>query len=109
MDSLRDVEELVNDPELRAEAARIREAARSMRVEYKRHAKEPQWALVRKLIANPLDRLKEKIQEDLFRLSAEKNALVPVDRDPVPGVYQKQLDRYYENLGSGLERGNPAP
>jgi hypothetical protein len=100
IDSLRDVEELVRDPELRAEAARIRETARSMRVEYKRHAKEPQWPLVRRLLAEPLDQLRERVQAELLRQSAERNALVPVDRDPVPTLFQKQLERYYENLGS---------
>ena len=100
-DSLRDVEELVRDPALRSEAARIREAVRSMRVEYKRHSKEPEWPLVRRLIANPLERLTEKVQEELLRLSSERNSLVPVDRDPVPSLYQLQLDRYYENLGTG--------
>lgn len=100
-DSIRDVEELVRDPEMRAEAARIREAVRSMRVDYKRHAKEPEWPLVRRLIANPLQQLTEKVQEELLRLSAERNALIPVDRDPVPSLYQQRLDRYYENLGTG--------
>jgi hypothetical protein len=101
-DSIRDVEELVRDPEMRAEAARIREAVRSMRVDHKRHAKEPEWPLVRQLIANPLQQLTEKVQEELLRLSAERNALIPVDRDPVPSLYQQRLDRYYENLGTGM-------
>ncbi len=100
-DSIRDVEELVRDPEMRAEASRIREAVRSMRVDYKRHAKEPEWPLVRQLVANPLQQLTEKVQEELLRLSAERNALIPVDRDPVPSLYQQRLDRYYENLGTG--------
>ncbi len=38
-DALRDVEEMVRDPELRAEAARIREAARDIRRDYKRFSK----------------------------------------------------------------------
>ena len=104
LDSLRDAEELVRSPELRAEAGRIREAARSMRIDYKRHAKEPEWPLVRRLIAEPLNQLREKVQEELLRQSAERNALIPIDRDPVPGVYQQQLDRYYENIGSGKSR-----
>ena len=104
LDSLRDAEELVRAPELRAEAGRIREAARSMRIDYKRHAKEPEWPLVRRLIAEPLNQLREKVQGELLRQSAERNALIPIDRDPVPGVYQQQLDRYYENIGSGKNR-----
>ena len=104
LDSLRDAEELVRSPELRAEAGRIREAARSMRIDYKRHAKEPEWPLVRRLIAEPLNQLREKVQEELLRQSAERNALIPIDRDPVPSLYQQQQDRYYENIGSGKSR-----
>lgn len=103
-DSLRDVEELLIDPERKADVARIREAAREMRVEYKRHAKEPQWDLVRKLIADPLKELRSEVNDELMRLAAERNALVPIDRDPVPRQYEKQLDRYYENLGRGIKK-----
>jgi len=104
VDSLRDVEELVNDPEMKAEAARIREAAKEARVEFKRHAKEPQWSLVRRLIAEPIGQLQEKVQAELLRKSAERNAVVPVDHDPVPSKYQQQTDRYYENLGGDKKR-----
>jgi hypothetical protein len=75
-----------------------------MRVDFKRHAKEPQWELVRKLIADPLKELRSEVNEELMRLAAERNALVPIDRDPVPSQYQKQLDRYYENLGRGNKK-----
>jgi hypothetical protein len=95
---------LVDDPNVKGDVARIREAAREMRVEYKRHSKEPQWDLVKKLIAEPLARVREQVNEELLRKAAEKNALVPIDRDPVPANFQRQLDRYYENLGSGASR-----
>ncbi len=100
-DAIRDVEELVSDPDMRAEAARIREAAREMRIEYKRHSKLPEWPLVQRLIAEPMDQLRNKISQELLRKSAEKNQIVPLDRDPVPNQFQRQLDRYFENLGSG--------
>ncbi|MBU6172188.1 MAG: hypothetical protein KGQ60_00195 [Planctomycetes bacterium] len=103
-DALRDVEELVTDQELKGDVARIRESAREMRAEFKRHSKEPQWDLVRRLIAEPLGRLREQVNEELLRKAAEKNSLVPIDRDPVPSTYQRQLDRYYENIGSGVAR-----
>jgi len=104
VDSLRDVEELVVDPEMKSEVIRIREAAREIRIEYKRHAKEPQWSLVRKLIAEPIGQLREKVQEELLRKSSERSAIVPVDHDPVPSKYQQQQDRYYENLGGAKSR-----
>ena len=42
-----DVEEMVDDPELRAEAARIRDRARGIRGEMKRHSQAPNWDLIR--------------------------------------------------------------
>ncbi len=99
-DSIREVEELVRDPELKAEAARIREAAREMRIEYKRHSEVPQWPLVERLITQPMDQLRSRIAQELLRKTAEKNQIVPLDRDPVPRQFQKALDSYFERLGS---------
>ena len=98
-DRLRDIEELVRNPELKAEAARVREAARDFRKEYKRHSKEPQWELVKKLISNPLQELQRRVQEELVRKTAKENELVPLDRDPVPDRFRSELDRYFERLG----------
>jgi hypothetical protein len=98
-DRLRDIEELVRDPELRAQAARVREAARDFRKEYKRHSKEPQWELVKKMISNPLQELQRRVQEELVRKTAKENELVPLDRDPVPDRFRSELDRYFERLG----------
>lgn len=100
-DRLRDIEEIVEDPELRAEAARIREEATSFRREFKRHSEEPKWNLVRELVSRPLRELRQGISEELLRRSAEKNQVVPIDRDPVPDEFVEQVRRYYENLGSG--------
>lgn len=98
-DRLRDIEELVRDPELKAQAARVREAARDFRKEYKRHSKEPQWELVEKMISNPLQELQRRVQEELVRKTAKENELVPLDRDPVPDRFRSELDRYFERLG----------
>jgi hypothetical protein len=98
-DRLRDIEKLVRDPELKAQAARVREAARDFRKEYKRHSKEPQWELVKKLISNPLQELQRRVQEELVRKTAKENELVPLDRDPVPDRFRSELDRYFERLG----------
>lgn len=100
-DGLRDFEEIVDDPELRAEAARIRERARSFRAEFKRHSAEPKWDLIRDMVARPLSELRQEVSEELMRRSAAKNALVPIDRDPVPEQFIEQVRRYYENLGRG--------
>lgn len=100
-DGLRDVEEIVDDPELRAEAARIRERARGFRGEFKRHSEEPRWDLIKKMVSDPLRELRQEVTAELLRRSAEKNALVPIDRDPVPEQFTEQVRRYYENLGKG--------
>ncbi|MCM2369933.1 DUF4175 family protein [Aporhodopirellula aestuarii] len=100
-DQLRDVEEMVDDPEIRSRAARIRDRARDVRADLLRKSKVPQWDLVEKMIAEPLRELQRDVQEEWMRRSAEKNALVPVDRDPVPNEYRDAIQRYYERLGSG--------
>ena len=100
-DQLRDVEEIVDDPELRAEAARIREQARSFRREFKRHSEEPKWNLIKELVSRPLAELRQEVSAELLRRSAIKNALVPIDRDPVPEQFTEQVRKYYENLGIG--------
>jgi hypothetical protein len=99
-DRLRDVEEMVADPQLRAEAARIRERARSMRAELKRHSTEPNWELVQAQVAGPLVELRDRVATELLRRNAKK-AIVPLDRDPVPPKYTEKTRLYYERLGSG--------
>jgi hypothetical protein len=99
-DRLRDVEEMVDDPELRAEAARIRDQARAIRAEFKRHSKEPNWGLVRVNVAEPLVELSNRVSDELLRRNS-KQAIVPLDRDPVPPKYSEKTRRYYERLGTG--------
>jgi hypothetical protein len=99
-DQVRNVEELIDDPKMRAEVARIREAARSMRAEFKRHSKEPQWGLVRMQILEPLAEIQEKLKEEIARRESP-DSLVPIDRDPVPDKYAELVRRYYERIGSG--------
>ena len=99
-DRLRDVEEMVDDPELRAEAARIRDRARSIRAELKRHSIAPNWDLVRVRVAEPLAELSDRVSEELLRRNS-RQAVVPLDRDPVPPRYTEKTRRYYEQLGLG--------
>lgn len=104
-DRLRDVEEMVVDPELRAEAARIRERARAMRAEFKRHSEEPNWELVQAQVAGPLVELRDRVATELLRRTA-KQAIIPLDRDPVPPKYSEKTRRYYERLGSGATQAS---
>ena len=97
-DRLRDVEEMLNEPDLRNEAARVRDRARAIRAEFTRHGNEPQWDLVMQQITKPLSDLRERISEELAHLQSQE-AMVPIDRDPVPGRFVEPVRRYYENLG----------
>lgn len=99
-DRLRDVEEMVADPELRAEAARIREEARTIRGEVRRHSRAPNWELVELKLIRPLFELQDRVHEELLRRGNEK-LLVPLDRDPVPPEFEEAVRQYYEQLGRG--------
>ena len=100
-DRLRDVEELVGDARLRSKAAQIRDRAREFRINFRRHSKEPQWNLVEEMVADPLRELQAEVREEWMRRAADKNSLVPIDRDPVPHQYSRAVKQYYENLGRG--------
>ena len=99
-DRLRDVEEMLTERDLRDEAARIRDRARSIRSDFTRHGKEPQWDLVKQQITNPLTELRKHLSDKLASLQSDE-ALVPIDRDPVPRRFAELVRRYYENLGGG--------
>jgi hypothetical protein len=99
-DRMRDVEELLDDPQWRAEAARIRDRVRGAREEFRRHAKTPDWTQMKSLVAEPIRELRARIDEELRRRESP-DALVPIDRDPVPPQYAEGVRRYYERLGSG--------
>jgi len=97
-DRLRDVEEMVDLPDIRNEVARIRDRARAMRMDLKREGKKPDWAVVRLQIAGPLVEVRDRVAEELARREST-DALVPIDRDPVPPQFSELVRRYYEQLG----------
>lgn len=99
-DQLRDVEEMMEAPELRAEAARIRDRARAVRRQARGGSTGPNWDIVREFVSQPLCELRDRVAEELLRRGA-KETMVPIDRDPVPPKYTEQVRRYYEQLGSG--------
>ncbi len=98
-DRLRDVEEMIDVPDLRNEVARVRDRARAMRIEFKRHSKDPQWPLVKAQIAAPLAEVRDRVAEELARRQ-KSDSLVPIDRDPVPNKFSDLVRRYYEKLGN---------
>ena len=97
-DRLRDLEEVLQDPELRNDVAQVRERARQMRADYTRKGENPKWDLVDAQIIAPLRVLQDRVAEELARLGS-REAVVPVDRDPVPQQYSELVNRYYERLG----------
>ncbi|MDX1563825.1 MAG: hypothetical protein R3236_00400 [Phycisphaeraceae bacterium] len=105
-DRLRDVEESLEEPRLRNRAARIRDEARSMRAEFRRHGKQPQWDSIEQKILKPLTELKGDVEQALSRLES-KRPLVPIDRDPVPGRFSDLSKRYYQNLSESKNEKRP--
>ena len=99
-DRLRNVEELLNNPELRNEAAKILDRARQLRVDLKRSNEAPQVAALNQRITQPLIELRDRVAEELAKRDAGKN-LAPVDRDPVPAEFRDLVKRYYKELGAG--------
>jgi hypothetical protein len=96
---LRDVEEMVDTPELRNQVAQARDRARAMRNDWKRHGKNPQWPVVKSQVSAPLAEVRQRVAEELARRESNE-ARVPIDRDPVPTKYSELVRRYYEKLGS---------
>ncbi len=97
-DRLRDVEEMIDFPELRNSVALARDRARLMRQEFKRDRKKPDWAVVRLQVIKPLVEVRDQIADELARRESAQS-LVPIDRDPVPNRYSDLVRRYYEQLG----------
>jgi hypothetical protein len=97
-DRLRDVEEIVDSPNLRNAVAAARESARLLRQDYTRDLKRPDWAVIQLQIIKPLIEVRDQISDELARRQS-KDSLVPLDRDPVPNQYADSVRKYYEELG----------
>ncbi len=99
-DRMRDIEEMVDDPDLRARVAQIRDRARQVRIDVKRHSATPDWDLVKTGIYGPMIELRDRLAEEILRREPS-NEVVPLDRDPVPDRYADLVEQYYRQLGSG--------
>jgi hypothetical protein len=99
-DRLRNVEELLNNSELRNEVAKILDRARELRMNLKRSNEAPQVSYLNQRITAPLIELRDRVAEELSKKDNSKN-LAPVDRDPVPAEFRDLVKRYYKELGSG--------
>jgi hypothetical protein len=83
---------------LRHEVATARERARLLRQDFKRDQKQPDWAVVRLQVMKPLLEVRDRVADELARRESN-DALVPIDRDPVPTRYSDLVRRYCEELG----------
>lgn len=95
---LRDVEELVDSPELRNALAAARERARLVRRDFRQERRKPDWAAVELQVIKPLVEVRNRVAEELARRES-KDSLAPIDRDPVPTRFAEPVRRYYEELG----------
>ena len=99
---LRDVEELLEEPDLRNAVAAARERARQIRREV-RELKKPDWTVVKLQILQPLVEVRSRVAEELAR-RGNKDSLAPIDRDPVPNRFAETVRRYYEELGKDVSK-----
>lgn len=97
-DRLREVEEMIEFPDLRHAVASARERARVLRLEAQRAGRKPDWAVVELEILNPLVEVRRQVREELRRRSSD-DPLAPIDRDPVPDRFADLVRQYYEELG----------
>ena len=105
-DQMRDVEEMLEDPELRNRVAQVRDRARAMRAEFIRHGEMPQWDLVKSQLLGEMLALQQRINQEVARLQSDR-AMVPVDREPVPEEFDSLVQRYYELLGQERSPDEP--
>jgi hypothetical protein len=96
-DQLRDIEEMLEDSELRNRVAQVRDRARAMRAEFKRHGEMPQWDLVKSQLLGEMQVLQQRINQEVMKLESDR-AMVPIDREPVPEEFDSLVQRYYELL-----------
>ena len=99
---LREVEEILDDPELRNQVAQVRDRARSIRAEFRRHGTEPQWDLVKSQLLDEMAALQQRLTQELSKLDSDRS-MVPIDREPVPEEFDELVRRYYELLGQSRE------
>ncbi|HEY2082205.1 MAG TPA: hypothetical protein VGI88_05430 [Verrucomicrobiae bacterium] len=98
-DRLRDVEQVVDSPDLRYQLATVRERVGALRQQFRQSGRRPDEKVVREQIVVPMTQVRVWLQQELAR-QQNANSLVPLDRDPVPDNYSELVRKYYEKLGS---------
>jgi hypothetical protein len=98
-DRMRDVEQVLDSPDLRYQLATVRERASALRAQYRQAGRIPDDKVVRDQLIMPMTQVRVWLQEEIAR-QQNANSLVPLDRDPVPDNYSELVRKYYEKLGS---------
>jgi hypothetical protein len=98
-DRMRDVEQVLDSPDLRYQLATVRERASAIRQQYRQAGRIPDDKVVRDQLIMPMTQVRVWLQEEIAR-QQNANSLVPLDRDPVPDTYSELVRKYYEKLGS---------
>ncbi len=102
---LREVEEVIEIPELRNQVSEVRQSARDIRRENKENGKPPKWDLVDMQILRPMTEINKRLEQELS-LRKPKREMVPVDHEPVPAQYSELVRRYYERLGGRKDKAS---
>ena len=96
---LRDVESVLDSPDLRNQLATVRDRVGAYRTAYRNGRRIPPPQAVRDQLLLPLGQVQVWVNEELAR-QQNSASLVPLDRDPVPENYSELVRKYYEKLGS---------
>jgi hypothetical protein len=96
---LRDVESVLDSPDLRNQLATVRDRLGAFRAEYRNGRRVPPAGIIRGQLLLPLSQVQVWVQEELSR-QENSSSLAPLDRDPVPENYSELVRKYYEQLGS---------
>jgi hypothetical protein len=99
-DRMRDVEQVLESPELRNQLATARERLAGFRADYRARGTRPDTNSLQIKVLGPMTEVRVRLQEDLARLQ-DSHSLVPLDHDPVPDNYTDLVRKYYEKLGGG--------
>ncbi len=97
---VRDVEQVLDAPDMRNQLAAVRERVGAFRAEFRRSGRKPDPQTLRVQVLDPLTEVRSWLRAELARRQ-DSNSLVPLDHDPVPDIYSDLVRKYYEKLGGG--------
>jgi hypothetical protein len=96
---LRDVQSVLDSPDLRNQLATVSDRASALRAAYRNGRRLPPPETIREQLMLPLTQVQVWVREELARQD-NSASLVPLDRDPVPDGYSDLVRKYYQQLGS---------